>query len=269
MKHRALALAAFALALLVARGAEASNTYGPYSVEILINGVPQPVYGSGGTSFVAGAYGASYQIRVHNGSGRRIEAVVAVDGRDVVTGQPVDPRRHRGYIVGPYGSASVDGFRSTAASVATFRFSTIPRSYAWRTGTAWGIGTVRVWVFEEAVPVPVMPYPTLPYGVDGMGRRGAGGAPSAEAAPGAVRDMGTEYGEQRWSPVSYTAFQRASGSASATLGIRYQSREALVAAGIIGPVWTPEPVYPVTCVGCPPPYGYYPYAPPPPGYPYY
>ena len=64
---------------------------------------------------------------------QRVEAVVAVDGRDVVTGQPIDPRRHRGHLVTPFGTTSIAGFRSSSASVAQFRFSTIPRSYAWRT----------------------------------------------------------------------------------------------------------------------------------------
>ena len=258
-----------AVMLLLVGTAQAQNhAQGAYSFDVVMNGQPQPIYQSGGQAYVAGVFGAAYEIRVHNRTGQRVEAVVAVDGRDVVTGQPIDPRRHRGHLVTPFGSTSIAGFRSSSASVAQFRFSTIPRSYAWRTGTAWGIGTMRVWIFEESVPEPIV---VIPHGHPGMPEsrsrsHATGGA--VDAAPSAPRDMGTEYGEQRWSPVTRTHFQRRSHSASAVLGIRYQSHEALAAAGILqpAPVWNEVVVY-----GYETPYYWSPqgYAPPPLGYPYY
>ena len=269
----------FAMVVSVAATASAQGPHAQsaYSVDIVMNGQTQPIYFSGGQSYVAGVFGQAYEIRVHNRSGQRVEAVVAVDGRDVVTGQPVDPRRHRGHLIHPYGTTSIAGFRSSEASVAQFRFSTIPRSYAWRTGTAWGIGTIRVWVFEESVPEPVVVIPHHPHHPGHGVRGGASGSATrsmaeADGAPSAApRDMGTEYGEQRWSPVHRTHFQRRSHSANAVLGIRYQSHEALAAAGIL----TPVPVWQEQVVlydDAPYWYWYRPTsyaAPPPPGYPYY
>jgi hypothetical protein len=82
--------------------------------------------------------------------------------------------------------------------------------------------------------------------------------------------MGTEDGEQRWSPVMRTRFVRQSNSANAILGIRYQSHEALAAAGILHPVpvWNEVVLYDYDTT---PHYWYSPrsYAPPPLGYPYY
>ena len=245
-----------------------AHAQGPYSFDIVVNGQAQPMYLWGGRAYVAGVFGAAYEIRVNNRSDRRVEAVVAVDGRDVVTGQPIDPRRHRGHLVPAWATTSIAGFRSTESSVATFRFSTIPRSYAWRTGTAWGIGTIRVWVFEESVPEPIV---VLPQDAPGA----AQGRSSARAMPGAIdgeasapRDMGTEYGEQRWSPALRTQFVRVSHAASAILSVRYQSQEALVAAGIltITPEWAPVVLYEDDARYDW--YAPYPYAPPPPGYPY-
>ena len=245
--------------------AAASHQWGPYTVDILIDGVPQPVYSSRGESFVAGSYGSSYEIRVHNQSSSRIEAIVAVDGRDVISGQPVSPQRHRGYIIGPYGQTSVNGFRSSTSQVATFRFSSVPESYAWRTGTSWGIGTIRVWVFEEAPPPSWSAPPVMPYGaMDEGSPSGRGSAPSrsrSAEAPSAPQAMGTAYGEQRWSPVSYTTFVRRSSHPTAVMGIRYNSWEMLAAAGIVSSM---PPVQPVTCSGCWPQPG--PFAPPPPPY---
>lgn len=251
MKLRLTTLSIAALVIVVwSNEARAEHQSGSYSFDVLINGVQQPVYMQNGRSFVAGAYGASYQIRVHNRSGQRIEAVVAVDGRNVVNGQPIRPQRHRGYIIQPFSSTTIDGFRSSTATVAAFRFGTIPESYAWQTGTSHGIGTIQVWVYEENAPQPVIGIPTLPYGGGAPNRRhapSASGADAAESAPGAPQAMGTTYGEQRYSPVAYTSFVRRSRRASARLGIRYNSREMLQAAGIIAPVYPVQPVY---CVGC-------------------
>ncbi len=236
----ATTLTILAIATFASNEALASNQAGAYSVDIVMNGVAQPVHLHGGQAFIAGAYGSAYQIRVHNRSGRRIEAIVAVDGRDVITGQPVNPRRHRGYIINPHASTAIEGFRSSTASVAAFRFATIPQSYAWRTGTSWGIGTVRVWIYEENAPI-VRHQPIMPYGT---GRpRASRSAPGArgDAAEAAPQAMGTEYGEQRWSPVSYTTFQRRSRRANARLGLRYNSYEMLASAGIIAPVYHPYP----------------------------
>jgi hypothetical protein len=263
MKSKLILSLAALSTMLWAAEAQAQHQSGSYAVELLINGAPQPVYSSGGQSFVAGAYGAAYQIRVNNRSGRRIEAVVAIDGRDVVTGQPVHPRRHRGYIIQPWSSASIDGFRSSTATVAAFRFSSIPESYAWRTGTSWGIGTVRVWIFEEEAPPPMIGIPTLPYG-GAPGAPSARNAPSADAAEGAPQAMGTAYGEQRYSPVAYTSFVRSSRRAASLLGLRYNSREMLQSAGII-PVYNPYP-YPVVYPEYYPTYSPGPFAPPPPNY---
>jgi len=246
--------------------AEASHHSGSYSVEVLVGGMSQPVLNSRGQSYVAGAYGADYQIRVRNHSGQRVEAVVAVDGRDVITGDRVRPSRQRGYIVPAYGEVTVDGFRNSTATVASFQFSTIPQSYAWRRGSSWGIGTIRVWVYEESVPQPVLVVPYGPYGAPHpqSGMRSRSGAGAAEAAPSAPQSMGTAYGQQRWSPVAVTSFNRARRGAAAVLGIRYNSAAALAAAGIYPqhPTWH-YPVVSTPCYG----YGCLPgqhFAPPPP-----
>jgi hypothetical protein len=237
-----------------------------------VDGIAQPAFMADGQAFVAGVFGAAYELRIHNRSGRRVEAVVAVDGRDVITGQPIDPHRHRGHLVPAWGTATIPGFRSSTSSVATFRFTTIPRSYAFRTGTLWGIGTVRAFVFDEDAPDPVIVIPpalgSTPDSAPVPHARSGVVAP--DGAPSAPRDMGTEYGEQRWSPVMRTRFVRQSNQPSAVLGIRYQSRDALIAAGILQPFWHPvvfhAPPPPVHyCIGCAWPETY---APPPPGYPY-
>ena len=72
---------------------------GGYEVEVLVDGVPAPTYAHDGETYVMGQLGARYTLRVPNHSGRRIEAVVSVDGRDVIDGKPAELRTKRGYLV--------------------------------------------------------------------------------------------------------------------------------------------------------------------------
>ncbi len=51
-----------------------------YEMTVLIDGVPAATYEYGGGTYVLGQLGARYTLRVANHSGRRVEAVVSVDG---------------------------------------------------------------------------------------------------------------------------------------------------------------------------------------------
>ena len=79
----------------------------------------------GGAVFIAGQEGERYNIRITNNSPARIEAVVTVDGRDVITGEPGDFRRQRGHVVAPRSSVLIEGFRQYFDHVAAFRFSSV------------------------------------------------------------------------------------------------------------------------------------------------
>jgi hypothetical protein len=135
-----------------------------YELTVLIDGVPAQTYYHAGESYVVGQLGARYTLRVSNHTGRRMEAVVSVDGRDAIDGRPADFRNKRGYIVPPWGSVDIDGWRISRAQAAAFRFSSVPDSYAARTGSARDVGVIGVAVFPERhVPRPV--YRPRPYEV--------------------------------------------------------------------------------------------------------
>jgi hypothetical protein len=215
-----------------------------YEVEVLVDGVPAPTFSHAGGSYVLGQLGERYQLRVTNHTGRRIEAVVSIDGRDVIDGRPADYGK-RGYLVPAWGSVDIDGWRVSTRQAAAFRFSSVPDSYAARTGSAREVGVIGVAVFPERVPVPP-PYPYLPYSRDR--REGAPApAPSAEAGRGKSAEpsasaaaprrarpgLGTEFGEEVSSPVREVSFVRASaGRPALVLGLRYDDRGGLLALGI-------------------------------------
>ena len=193
-------------------GAPLRDRAGGYEVEVLIDGNVAPTYAHDGETYVMGQLGARYTLRVHNYSARRIEAVVSVDGRDVIDGKPAELRNKRGYLVPAYGTVDIDGWRISRAEAAAFRFSSVPDSYAARTGSAREVGVIGVAVFPERYvqppirrPPPIYPRyyndqdstPSDSYGDLGGGRNKSGGAaeppaPSNAPAPRSEAPMAEE-----------------------------------------------------------------------------
>jgi len=157
-----------------------------YELQVLVDGAPVRTFDHDGESFVMGQMGARYTLRVVNHTGRRIEAVVSVDGRDAIDGKTADVRTKRGYLVPAWGTVDIDGWRLSQAQVAAFRFSTVADSYAARTGSARDVGVIGVAVFPERyvaprpVYVPQPRYPDWRYRDDDLGYRGPADADKAE-----------------------------------------------------------------------------------------
>jgi len=114
-----------------------------------------------GRTLVLGEPGLRYNIRVRNPTGQRVEAVVSVDGRDALSGQPGDYVNQRGYVIPAYGSLLVEGFRRSMEEVAAFRFTIPEDSYSARMGTPQNLGVIGVAFFAERVhsPAPVVRRP--------------------------------------------------------------------------------------------------------------
>jgi hypothetical protein len=246
--------------------------YSPYGVELLSGDFRSlPTFYAGGRAYVMGSIGERYRIRVTNPTARRVEAVVSVDGLDAIDGKTAGYEDKRGYVILPYGDVTIEGFRTSLDQVATFRFSSVRDSYAGRKGQDRNVGVIGVAFFPERErPVRLPPRPIIsddrarssneaahpakasPYGGD-RGRApadaSAAPAPSAEAkrdsagsaygpAPRSAPEpnrpgLGTEFGEQRYSSVHYTTFQRESSTRPGSIvEIRYNDREGLLALGI-------------------------------------
>ncbi|HEU4729074.1 MAG TPA: hypothetical protein VFT22_14315, partial [Kofleriaceae bacterium] len=126
----------------------------PYDVQILReDGDELPTYHFRDRYYVQGSVNERYIIRVTNPTPRRVEAVVSVDGLDVIDGENGDLRK-RGYVVPAYGETRIEGFRTSQADVATFRFSSVSGSYAGQKGKARNVGVIAVAIFEEKAAEP-------------------------------------------------------------------------------------------------------------------
>ena len=121
----------------------------PYDVQILrSDGESLPTYAFRDRFYVQGNAGERYVIRITNPTAHRIEAVISVDGLDVIDGENGDLRK-RGYVVPPYGETRIEGFRTSQSDVATFRFSSVSGSYAGQKGKSRNVGVIAVALFEE------------------------------------------------------------------------------------------------------------------------
>jgi len=174
----------------------------------------------GGAFYFAGEEGQQYAIRITNNTAARVEAVVSVDGRDVVTGQLGDFRKQRGYIIEPFGSVVVDGFRQSFEQVAAFRFTGLAGSYTALQGTPQHAGVIGVAVFEERAskkkPGPLAAGPGDPFpagGASASGPRRAAAEESASASPEPFANKGA--GARRVAPGADAAKAEAAPATSA------------------------------------------------------
>jgi hypothetical protein len=112
------------------------------------SGAPLPTFSAGGRSYVVGQDGGRYAIRIENRTGARFEAVATVDGLDVIDGQAGSFEK-RGYLVAPWATVEIDGFRRSDDVVAAFRFGRVRDSYAAKKGNDRNVGVIGVAMFEE------------------------------------------------------------------------------------------------------------------------
>ncbi len=253
MRVQTLAVAAVLLSCAApfthaaARPAEPAH-HGPYSVELTDeHGAVLPTFSHRGRTYVLGSLGDRYLVRVRNHSAGRAEVVVSIDGLDVLDGRAASWTK-RGYLVEAGSEVAIDGFRLSGASVAAFRFSSVPRSYAALKGDARNVGVIGVAVFPERPPRAIPPLRrAVPYADKGRssapaeaprsapspsGEARAEATPPADAHPAERPGLGTEFGEEHASHVRTVRFERASARPAAVLTVRYDDREGLAALGI-------------------------------------
>jgi hypothetical protein len=102
----------------------------------------------GGRVYVVGEEGQRYTIAIENHTPQRYEAVATVDGLDVISGH-AGSFESRGYVLLPWSSVQIDGFRQSRDEVAAFRFAKVRDSYAAARGVARNVGVIGFAFFAE------------------------------------------------------------------------------------------------------------------------
>src|SRR5262245_2030757 len=123
-------------------------------VQIRTDGGTTPLFFRPGTDdrhYFQAFKGGNYSILVRNTTGRRVGVLLAVDGINVVNGEHSNLSRNEPlYVLDPWESAEITGWRTSLKEVRRFVFVDEQRSYASRTGQANGdLGWIRVLAFRE------------------------------------------------------------------------------------------------------------------------
>ena len=159
--------------------------------------------------------GENYSIRITNNSDERVGVVIAVDGRNIISGDKSYLKSHeRMYVLRPYQSAEYSGWRTSKNRVNRFYFTDAGDSYAeaWRDRSAMGV--IAVAVFK------------------GRHHRVRNDYESRSKAKHAARKPGTGFGESEYSPTRMVYFKPRS-HASEKHFVKYEWRKSLCEKGIV------------------------------------
>lgn len=267
MTPRLLALAFLVATATLALPARAVGRLADVTVTDRDSGATLALHYHRGEYWVAGRPGARYAITLRNRLGERILAVPAVDGVNVLSGETA-AWDQTGYVLSPWQPYQITGWRKSSSEIAAFEFSSAADSYAGRTGRPGHVGVIGVALFREkqdaislapaestrdtdrdeslslqrSAPPPLSPASPAA----GLQERSSAEAPAsaqrapslsadstAKAAPLAAPRLGTGHGQREISVISHTRFERLQASPNEIIRIRYDSRENLVAAGVI------------------------------------
>ncbi len=249
LRHRLLAL--LPLAVLAAGSAEAGRLVDLQIVD-RESGTLLQQYPHRGDAFVAGAPGHRYAVRLTNRGNERVLAVLSVDGVNVISGETAATAQ-TGYVLDPYETTEVAGWRKNMNEIAAFEFTSLGESYAAQTGRPGNVGVIGVAVFRERNPRPVF-RSKIGAASEGEAKRAPELPPPApSASAGAAQDsmarresapvqesLGTGHGQREDSDATYTTFRRASDRPAEIVSVRYDSWRNLVARGVI-PRPRPQP----------------------------
>jgi len=209
-----------------------------------------PAVDGSGRFYVEARRGARYAVVLANRTAERVGVVLTVDGLNAVSGQR-DEGRGRMYVLDPWQTTTVRGWRTSLAEVRQFTFVDEQVSYAARSGKAnEKMGWIEVAAYRERrplvhrVPQVVRPRPEWVEAEGDAARRKAEAAPepapdSAEAAAPSLLGgsaprayPGTGWGERRHDPVVLVSFDPETEPGE-RVTLRYEYRPALVALGVL------------------------------------
>ena len=173
-------------------------------------------------SYVIARDNERYNIRIRNRSNERIGVVIAVDGRNIISGSKsyLKPNE-RMYILGPYETAEYDGWRTGRNRVNRFYFTGMNDSYAAAWGDYSAMGVIAVAVYESR-------HQDI-YQYKGKQQTRPLDRPRANARR---QDPGTGFGETQWSPSRTVQFE-AQDRPAAKEFIKYEWRSTLCKRGVI------------------------------------
>jgi hypothetical protein len=217
----------------------------------LVEGSTAPLYAAvdgSGRYYLEARRGGRYTLRLANRTGERVAVLMTVDGLNVISGERQSvTQRGRMYVLDPWESADIQGWRSSLDDVRRFTFVDEQASYAARSGKSNSrMGWIELAVYRERHRFTYRQAPD----VSAQSPRAEAPAPGAReksgkddardadesrkrAQGGAAQSFpGTGWGEQTHDPVRVVDFE-AESSPAELITLRYEYASALRALGIL------------------------------------
>ena len=179
--------------------------------------------------------GDHYRIVVRNKLNRRVGVVVAVDGRNIISGEKSWLKNtERMYIIDAYSTNEYSGWRTGQDKINRFYFTDVPDSYASAFGDESAMGVIAVVAYPEIQRYePPMDYSNLaPEKKIKEQSRNKAAAPSAQGQSRALESAGTGYGQEEYSPSYRVQFEPEKRALESIL-IKYEWHKTLCNMNII------------------------------------
>lgn len=173
--------------------------------------------------------GHAYALRITNLRPVRVGLVIAVDGRNIISGKRSNlTRREKMYVLDPWATSTYRGWRTGRNRINEFYFTDELDSYAGAFGDFSAMGVLAVAVFDDRH----QPYrPEQPPYTQRHDKSGRDAAPKSQRRGLAESAPGTGFGDERFSP-SYRVPFDAKRRAVARTFIKYEWRDTLCRMGV-------------------------------------
>jgi hypothetical protein len=179
--------------------------------------------------------GDNYRIVVRNKLNRRVGVVIAVDGRNIISGEKSWLKNtERMYIIDANSTNEFSGWRTGQDKINRFYFTDVPDSYAAAFGDESAMGVIAVVAYPEIQRYePPMDYFNLvPEKKMKEQSKDKAAAPSAQGQSRALESAGTGYGQEEYSP-SYRVQFEPEKRALESIMIKYEWHKTLCNMNII------------------------------------
>jgi len=198
--------------------------------------IPHKDFRQGGTrvskSYLEARKRENYGIVITNRTPERVGVVIAVDGRNIITGKRSDLRNNESlYIVNAYETVRYDGWRTSREEVDRFYFTDAADSYSVKTfADSSAMGVIAMAVYREKEQRP--PQEEKREGQAPPAAPSAGASSKSAAGKLYNESAGTGFGDAQHSPVIIVQFEPERDPVQKTL-IKYEWREALCRQGLL------------------------------------
>ncbi len=175
--------------------------------------------------------GENYSIGIRNNTPERIGVVIAVDGRNIITGKKSFLKNNEAmYIVDPYGYTKLDGWRTDRDTVHRFYFTDMMDSYSVRTfGDSSAMGVIAAAAFRDKDRPIIYERQMQKEKAPGAASKPFAGSESKRYESDAA---GTGFGSEQYSPVIKVKFEPESVPFEKIL-VKYEWRETLCKKGLL------------------------------------